>query len=146
MFCIDLFRRAALKCGTTGLAAGTLYFLVIGMLTLFNGVLVSNIPTLLWLVLFIGAGAGLGLLFGLVAAAAMALVLPRVSRSGGDQKRRLRWAGAVAAGLPVLLVTATEQWAGSIGLLSPDVTTVVVIPTAIAASGGAAAAPALLRR
>ena len=132
-----LFRRAALKCGTTGLAAGTLYFIVIGILTLFNGVLVSNIPTLVWLVLFIGAGAGLGLLFGLVAAVAMTFVLPRVSRSAGDPKRPLRLAGAVAAGLPVLVVTATEQWAGSIGVLSPDITTVVVIPTVIAACGGA---------
>ena len=141
---MGLFRRAAIKCGTTGLAAGTLYFIVIGMLTLFNGVLVSNIPTPLWLVLFIGAGAGLGLLFGLIAAGAMTLVLPPVSRGAGDQKRRLRWAGAAAAGFPVLVVTSAEQWAGSIGVLSPDVTTVVVIPTVIAACGGAAAAPALL--
>ncbi len=143
---MDLFRRAALKCGTTGLAAGTLYFIVIGMLTLFNGVLVSNIPTFLWLVLFIGTGAGLGLLLGLVAAGAMALVLPPVSRGAGDQKRRLRWAGAAAAGLPVLVFTAVEQWTGFIDALSPDVTTVVVIPTVIAACGGAAAAPALVHR
>ncbi|HVQ86667.1 MAG TPA: hypothetical protein VMT88_00645 [Actinomycetes bacterium] len=143
---MPLFRRAALKCGTTGLAAGTIYFIVIGVLTLFNGVLISSVPTMLWLVLFIGAGAGLGLALGLIAAAVMAIVLPPVDRGAGDQSRRLRWAGAAAAGLPVLVFTTVEQLTGAIGVLSPDVTTVIVIPTVIAACGGAAAAPALVGR
>ncbi|MEO8329436.1 MAG: hypothetical protein ABI586_05470 [Candidatus Nanopelagicales bacterium] len=143
---MSVFRRAARTCVATGIVAGTLYFLVIGMLTLFTGVLTSQVPGLLWLVLFVGAGAGLGLAFGLIAAASLAVVVPLANRSASDKTVRLRVAGALAAGLPILAITVFEQLTGVIGVLSSDVTTVVVIPTAVAACGGAATAPALVGR
>ena len=143
---MTFFRRVALKTGTTGLAVGTLYFIVLGALTFFGGVIHAAIPPLLWFALFVGAGAGLGLFLGLVVAAVMSLTLPRVNRGGGDQESRLRWAGAAAAGAPVFVLTLVEQLTGVVGVLSPDLTTIVVIPTLVAVGGGAAAAPGLCER
>ncbi|HVQ18374.1 MAG TPA: hypothetical protein VMT27_04980 [Actinomycetes bacterium] len=148
-----LFGRAARKACLTGLAAGTLYFLVIGALTVLFGVLTADVPPLLWLVLFVGTGAGLGLLLGLASAASLAVVLPRVDRPSNrpgnrpsqDRSPRVRLAGGVAAGVPVLALTLLEQTTGAVGALSADFGTVVLIPTAIAVAGGAAAAPSLLR-
>jgi len=143
---VKFFGLVALKTGTTGLAVGTVYFVVIGALTFFGGVMTSAVPPLLWFVLFIGAGAGLGLFLGLVVAAAMSVTLPRVNRGGGDQEARLRWAGAAAAGIPVLALTMSEQLTGTVGLLSSGWTTIVVLPTLVATGGGSAAAPGLCER
>jgi len=146
MTAVRFFWRVARKTGTTGFAVGTLYFIVIGAVTFFGGVLTAAVAPLLWFVLFVGAGAALGLVFGLVVAAVMTVTLPRVSGAGGDQERRLRLAGAAAAGIPVFVLTMTEQLTNVVGLLSPDLTTVVVIPTAVAIGAGAASAPGLCAR
>lgn len=123
-----------------------MYFVVLGALTFFGGVLTGSIPPLLWFALFVGVGALAGLALGLLVAVAMALLLPWVNRGGGDQTVRLRWAGAVAGGLPVFLVTLTALLGGWLGPLDADVTTVVVVPVAVAAIGSAAAAPGLCSR
>lgn len=138
--------RVARKTCATGLAVGTLYFIVIGALTFFGGVLTSSVPPPLWFALFVGAGAGLGLALGIVCALVMSIALPRVNRAGGDQQSRLRWTGAAAAGIPVFLLTLTEYVTGAVGILSPELTTVVVIPTLVAVAGGAATAPGLCER
>ena len=77
---MDLFWRALRKAAPAGLAGGTLYFIVIGALTFFTSSWSIKQVTLLWLVLFIGAGAGIGLLFGVICAASMVLFLPRIGR------------------------------------------------------------------
>jgi hypothetical protein len=143
---VKVFGRVARKTCATGLAVGTLYFLIIGALTVFGGIVTASIPPFLWFVLFVGKGALLGLLLGAAVAVTMTAFLPRVSRGGGDQRSRLRWAGAVTAGLPVLALTLAEQLTGVVGVLDPEVTTVVVIPTLVAAASGAAAAPGLFQR
>jgi MFS family permease len=143
---VDFFWRAALKTCTTGLVAGTLYFIVLGALTFFGGVITSSVPPALWFVLFVGTGAIVGLVLGLLVAVAMTLVLPSVNRRGGDQVKRLRWVGAAAAGVPVLLATMGILVFGGLGLLSADVTSVVLVPTFVAAAGGAATAPTLCSR
>lgn len=137
-----LLRRVLLKSGVTGLAVGTVYFLVIGALTIFVGVLAAEVPAAIWLVLFVGAGAGLGLLFGCAAAVGLAVAMPIVSRSGASATR-LRLAGAAAAALPCLALSLIEQFTGVVGVLSADIGTVVVLPTLFAAIAGAAVAPSL---
>ena len=143
---MDFFWRAALKTCTTGLVAGTLYFIVLGALTFFGGVINSAVPPALWFVLFVGTGAAVGLALGLLVALVMTVVLPPVNRRGGDQVKRLRWVGAVAAGTPVCLITTGILAFGGLGLLSVDVTSVVLVPTVVAAAGGAVTAPTLCAR
>lgn len=141
---MELFWRALRKAAPAGLASGTLYFIVIGALTFFTSVLVNQRVTLLWFVLFIGAGAGLGLLFGVICAASLSLFLPRNARDSPTARRWARIVGGLACGVPVFAVTMMEQLTGWVGVLAPEFTTVVVIPTAVAALAGAAAAPDLL--
>ena len=142
---MQLFWRALRKAAPTGLAAGTVYFLVIGALTFFTSVLVNQQVTLLWFVLFIGAGAGLGLLFGLICAATMAVVLPMIDRESARAGFYARIVGALACGVPVFVLTMAEQALGWVGVLAPEFTTVVVVPTFVAVCAGAAAAPDLLQ-
>jgi hypothetical protein len=142
---MDLFWRALRKAAPAGLASGTLYFMIIGALTFFTSVLVNQQVTLLWFVLFLGAGAGIGLLFGVICAASMSLFLPRIARDGPTARLQARIAGALACGIPVLVLTLAEQASGWVGVLAPEFTTVVVIPTVVAAVAGAAAAPDLLK-
>jgi len=141
---MSLFWRALRKAAPVGLASGTLYFIVIGALTFFTSVLVNQQVTLLWFVLFIGAGAGIGLALGVICAASMSVFLPRIDRSASTAIRRSRIVGGVACGVPVFALTLVEQVTGWVGVLAPEFTTVVVIPTAVAALAGAAAAPDLL--
>ena len=121
-----------------GLAAGTLYFVVIGFTsTLFTVFGVEGL-TAFQLVLFIGIGAGLGLLLGVVVGIALGVsVRPEASPT------RKRVIGALAGGLPVLVITGAEYFTGVIGVLDQEPTTVVVVPTAVAAIGCAALAPNL---
>ncbi len=119
-----------------GLAAGTLYFGIIGFTaTLFTVFGVAGFSAL-ELVLFIGIGAALGLLMGLVVGIALGLAV-RPSHTAVRQ----RVIGGVAGGLPVLVLAALEYVTGAIGVLDQDPTTVVVIPTVVATIGAAAMAP-----
>ena len=95
---MDLFWRALRKAAPTGLAGGTLYCIVIGALTFFTSTLVNQTVTLLWLVLFIGAGAGIGLLFGVICAASMSVCSCRSSRASRQplDDRRALWAHSPA--------------------------------------------------
>jgi len=116
-----------------GLAGGTLYFIVIAALSVFTAVLDGQALSLFGLVLFIGAGAGLGLLIGIVAGVAVAVVAP-LART--PTARRV--VGGLAAGVPVLAFTTWEYLTDTIGVLAPDITTVIAVPTLVAAVGGAA--------
>jgi hypothetical protein len=119
-----------------GMAAGTFYFGIIGLTaTLFAVFGVEGWSTF-ELILFIGMGAGLGLFLGLVVGVALGLAV----RPGRTETRQ-RVVGALAGGLPALLLTGVEYVTGVVGVLDQDPTTVVVIPTAIAAIGSAAMAP-----
>lgn len=141
------FWRAARVTCLTGFMAGTIYFLVIAAVSFFDGVLGSSVPSLLSLALFVGGGALVGLSLGVVCAATLSLVLWRRPRTSAHSSvTRLRVVGGVACGLPVLAFTVWEQLTGTIGLLDPDVTTVVLIPTVVAVVGGVSAAPHLVRR
>lgn len=130
--------RAVRTTAVFGLAAGTLYFAVIGFTsTLFTVFGVEGL-TAFQLVLFIGIGAGLGLLLGVVVGIALGVsVRPEASPT------RKRVIGALAGGLPVLVITGAEYFTGVIGVLDQEPTTVVVVPTAVAAIGCAALAPNL---
>jgi hypothetical protein len=130
--------RAVRTTATFGLAAGTLYFVLIGFTsTLFTVFGVEGL-TAFQLVLFIGIGAGLGLFLGVLVGVALALSV----RPGASPNRK-RLVGAVAGGLPVLIFTGVEYFTGVIGVLDQEPTTVVVIPTVVAAIGSAALAPHL---
>lgn len=121
-----------------GLAAGTLYFIVIGFTaTLFTVFGIEGFSAI-ELVLFIGIGAGLGLVLGVVVGVALGVAV----RPGWTPTRQ-RVIGAVAGGLPVLVLTGVEYLTGVIGVLDQDPTTVMVVPTAVAAIGSAALAPHL---
>ena len=135
-------RRLLLRGARIGLIAGTLYFLVIGVLTMFGGVLTQQSTSVLWLVLFVGSGAGCGLVLGVWAAAAvygaLAVLLRRAAAAGSsvsDVQERI-WSGAAAA-VAVGLVASVSMVTGIPGLLAPDITTVVVIPMIIAAFAAA---------
>jgi hypothetical protein len=133
-----MVRRALRTTVPFGLAAGTLYFVIIGFTaTLFTVFGVDGF-TAIELVLFIGIGAGLGLVLGLV----VGVVLGVAVRPGGTPMRQ-RVVGALAGGLPVLALTGVEYFAGVVGVLDQDPTTVVVVPTVVAAIGCAALAPHL---
>ncbi|MCZ3385607.1 MAG: hypothetical protein LH630_01230 [Actinomycetia bacterium] len=121
-----------------GLAAGTLYFIMIAALSIFTSVLGGAALSLFGLVLFVGVGAGLGLLLGVIAGASMAAIVPMARRVSSQ-----RILGSIAGGLPVLFFTVWEYLTESIGLLAPDLTTVVAVPTLVAAIGSAAHAPRL---
>ena len=119
-----------------GLAAGTLYFGIIGLTaTLFSVFGVEGSPALA-LVLFVGVGAALGLFLGLV----VGVVLGLTVRSDRTELRQ-RVLGGLAGGLPVLVLTGLEYATGVVGVLDQDPTTVIVIPTAVATIGAAAMAP-----
>ena len=118
-----------------GLAAGTLYFIVIAALSLFTAVLDGQALSLFGLVLFVGVGAGLGLVLGVVTGLSVSAVA-----SHGRTPTARRVLGALAAGLPVLAFTTWEYLTDTIGVLSPDITTVIAVPTFVAAVGGAALA------
>lgn len=134
-------RRALRTTVPFGLAAGTLYFIIIGFTATLFAVFGIEGLSAIGLVLFIGVGAGLGLLLGAV----VGVVLGLVVRPGGTPTRQ-RVIGALAGGLPVLLLTGTEYFTGVVGVLAQDPTTVVVVPTAVAAIGSAALAPSLTDR
>ncbi len=137
-------RRLWLRGAGVGLVAGTVYFVLIGVLALFGGVLNGQPTSLLWLLLFVGAGAGCGLLLGLWAAAwvvvARHLLRRRADRSGASVSvAQERWWSAGAAGGAVGLATMTSLLSGVPGLLAPDPTTVVVIPVVVAVFAAATA-------
>jgi hypothetical protein len=118
-----------------GLAAGTLYFVIIGFTaTLFTVFGVGGMGGL-GLVLFIGIGALLGLVLGVLVGAALGIGLRSLSTAW-----RTRMLGAALGASPVLAFTLAEYLVGFIGVLAPDVTTVVIVPTAVAAVGSASMA------
>lgn len=119
-----------------GLAAGTLYFGIIGLTAMLFAVFGVEGLSALDLVLFIGIGAALGLAMGLVVGVALGLTA-RQART----VTRQRVLGGLAGGLPVLALTGLELATGVIGVLDQDPTTVVVIPTVVATIGSAAMAP-----
>lgn len=135
---LTVIRRALRTTVPFGVAAGTVYFVIIGFTaTLFTVFGVEGF-TAIELVLFIGIGAGLGLALGAV----VGVVLGLVVRPRGTPTRQ-RVLGALAGGLPVLVLTGVEYFTGVVGVLAQDPTTVVVVPTAVAAIGSAALAPHL---
>jgi hypothetical protein len=120
------------------MAAGTLYFIVIGFTaTLFSVFGIEGFGAF-ELVLFVGFGAGLGLLLG-----ALVGVVVGVTANGDRSQTRQRVVGAFAGGVPVLGLTLVEYFVGVTRVLAQDVTTVVVVPTVVAAIGSAALAPNL---
>jgi hypothetical protein len=120
------------------MAAGTLYFIIIGFTaTLFTVFGIEGF-TAFELVLFIGVGAALGLVLGVVVGLSLGLTVGRSS-----SRTRQRAVGALAGGVPVLALTLIEYATGAIGVLAQDITTVVVIPTVVATIGSAALAPNL---
>ena len=121
-----------------GIAAGTLYFVIIGLTSTLFTVFGVEGPTAFQLVLFIGVGAALGLALGAVVGTALGIGV-RPGRPAPQQ----RIAGALLGGVPVLALTLAEYFTGAIGVLAHDITTVVVIPTAVAAIGSAVLAPNL---
>jgi hypothetical protein len=136
--------RLWLRGAGVGLVAGTVYFVLIGVLALFGGVLNGQPTSLLWLLLFVGAGAGCGLLLGLWAATWVAavrrLLHRRAHRSGASvSEAQERWWSAGAAGAAVALATTVSLLSGIPGLLAPDPTTVVVIPVVVAVFAAATA-------
>jgi len=136
--------RLWLRGAWIGLVSGTVYFVLIGVLALFGGVLNSQPTSLLWLLLFVGAGAGCGLLLGLWASAWVAavrrLLHQRAFRSGASvSDAQERWWSAGAAGGAVGVATLISLLSGVPGLLAPDLTTVVVIPVVIAVFAAATA-------
>ena len=144
---MSLFWRCLTKAGVTGFAGGTLYAIIVGALTFLTGFVNpdGDKPGLLWVVLFIGAGAGVGLLLGAICAASMSVVLRVIRPDSANARLNARVLGAVACGLPVFALTMLEQLTQLTGILEPEFTTVVVIPTVVATIGGAAAAPDLLQ-
>ena len=121
------------------MAAGTLYFIIIGFTATLFTVFDLEGFTAFELVLFIGVGAALGLAFGAVVGVALSLMV-----KPGRTANRQRLIGAAAGGLPVLVLTLAEYFTGTIGILAQDLTTVVVVPTAVATIGSAALAPNLI--
>lgn len=121
-----------------GLAAGTLYFIIIAALSIFTTVVAGGALSLFGLVLFLGVGAGLGLLLGVATGVTVAAALPLAH---GVTVQRV--VGGIAGGLPVLAFTVWEYRTGTIGVLVADVTTVIAVPTLVAAIGSAALAPRL---
>ena len=133
-----MVRRALRTTVPFGLAAGTLYFTIIGFTaTLFTVFGIEGFSAI-ELVLFIGIGAGLGLVLGAVVGVALGVAVQPRSTS-----TRQRVIGAFAGGLPVLVLTGVEYVTGVVGVLDQDPTTVVVVPTVVAAIGSAALAPHL---
>jgi hypothetical protein len=134
--------RSVLLGARAGIVAGVVYFVVIAALVAFDAVLGAGGTTLLGLVLLVGIGVACGLGLGLVAGLADGLVL-RAAHRRGVSATRLRVLGGLAAGGCVLACTLVEQTTGVVGVLDPDITTVVVIPTLVAAAVGSASAPGL---
>ena len=123
------------------MAAGTLYFIIIGFTaTLFSVFGIEGFGAF-ELILFVGFGAGLGLLFGAVVGVAVGSTL-----NADRTPTRQRVVGAVAGGVPVLVLTLVEYFVGVTGVLAQDLTTVVVVPTVVAAVGSAALAPNLTQK
>jgi hypothetical protein len=135
-----MIRRALRTTVPFGMAAGTMYFIIIGVTaTLFT---VFGVEGLGWfeLVLFIGVGAALGLLFGVIVGLSVGLTASRAAFSTWTPWRQ-RLAGGLAGGVPVLALALVEYLTGVIGILSQEFTTVVIVPTVVAAVGSAALAP-----
>lgn len=142
---MGLVGRCVTAGAKAGMVAGVVYFLVLATLSLFGGVVSGDTVNLLGLVLLVGVGAASGLGLGLVAGATAGVAL-RVVTSTGSRSPRLRLVGALAAGLPVLALTSVELLTGVVGVLAPEPTTVVVLPTLVAAVVGASSAPGLVAR
>ena len=136
--------RALLLGARTGIVAGVLYFTVLAALIAFGALLGSGSTTALALVLFVGAGVACGLGLGLVSGLVTGSTLALLTRTGSPSTTAVRVAGGVAAGGTVLVLTLAEQLVGVVGILTPDLTTVVVIPTAVAVVVGSASAPSLV--
>ena len=136
--------RALLVGARTGIVAGVLYFTVLAALIAFGALLGSGSTTVLALVLFVGAGVACGLGLGLVAGLVAGSTLALMTRTQSPSTTAVRVAGGVAAGGTMLILTLAEQLAGVVGILTPDLTTVVVIPTAVAVVVGSASAPGLV--
>jgi hypothetical protein len=143
---VGVIGRSLLLGARAGLVTGVVYFVVIGALVAFGAVLGAGSTTLLGLVLFVGAGAACGLALGLAAGLTGGLALRVAASRPGVTAGRLRVVAGVAAGGTVLVATAWEQVTGTVGLLDPDVTTVVVIPTLVAAVVGSSSAPGLVTK
>lgn len=129
-----------------GVATGVVYFVVIAALVAFGSLVGGGSSSLLGLVLLVGAGVACGLALGLVAGLTAGLALRAAASRPGVTAGRLRVVGGVVAGATVLVATAWEQVTGTIGVLDPDVTTVVVIPTLVAAVVGSSSAPGLVAK
>jgi hypothetical protein len=131
--------RAALRTTVPfGLAAGTLYFVIIGFTaTLFSVFGIGGLSGL-GLVLFIGIGALLGLILGVLVGLTLGVALRALSTPW-----RTRLLAAALGASPVLALTLAEYLTGFIGVLAKDITTVVVVPTAVAAIGSAGLATTL---
>ncbi|HET6496930.1 MAG TPA: hypothetical protein VFH61_16370 [Thermoleophilia bacterium] len=136
--------RALLVGARAGIVAGVLYFSVLAALIAFGALLGSGSTTMFALVLFVGAGVACGLGLGLAAGLVGGTTLAVLARDGAPSEAALRVAGGAAAGGTVLILTLAEQLTGMVGLLTPDLTTVVVIPTAVAVAVGTASAPGLV--
>jgi len=137
-----LVRAGIWRGGRAGLIAGTLYFLLIAILTFFGAALGSGTVSLLWLVLFLGAGAGLGLLLGALAGAVVAAVLHRgrtqaARRHDSVPLARERVVGSLVAGATVLALCIVSNVTGIPGVLTPEPMTSLVLPTVVALWVGA---------
>jgi energy-converting hydrogenase Eha subunit A len=125
--------RAALRTTVPfGLAAGTLYFVIIGFTATLFSVFGAGGFGGIGLVLFIGIGALFGLVLGLLVGLVLGLALRPMSTPW-----RTRMLAAALGAAPVLAVVVPEYFTGFIGVLAQDATTVIVVPTAVAAIGSA---------
>jgi hypothetical protein len=136
--------RALLVGARAGIVSGVLYFSVLAALIAFGALLGSGSTTMFALVLFVGAGVACGLGLGLAAGLVGGTTLAVLAHGAAPSAAALRVAGGAAAGGTVLILTLAEQLTGTVGLLTPDLTTVVVIPTAVAVAVGTASAPGLV--
>ena len=127
-----LVRAGIWRGGRAGLIAGTLYFLLIAILTFFGAALGSGTVSLLWLVLFLGALAG----------AVVAAVLHRgrtqaARRHDSVPLARERVVGSLVAGATVLALCIVSNVTGIPGVLTPEPMTSLVLPTVVALWVGA---------
>lgn len=141
-----LLRASLLRGLRTGAMAGALYFTVLAVLSLFGATLsgrTASLGALLGLVLL---GAVGGMLLGVAAGAAVAVMLQVANGRSGDARisdGRRRVLAAAAAGGTVLGLTGLSALSGVPGLLGPEPMTAVLLPTLVATWVAASVAPDL---
>ena len=140
---MDSVWRSVRTGARAGVVVAVVYFVILSVLTAFGAVATGATVNLLGLVLFVGAGVACGLVLGILAGLSVGVALGRLLRRPDVAASRLRLVCGAAAGLPVLLLTVVEQVSGAVGVLEPDVTTVVVLPTLVATAIGAGSADGL---